>query len=162
MSAKIEYAADPRKVDHVWIMVDCGERMRIAVNTLSLRNKDAGFDARVRVGVIRSHFEKLPHQGVYPCAGLDYRELESTHNVFYEFYEQPLLEDLLLAKTERALFLEAWGEVYRHNHFGLHQVHCRWTSCAVPEDIRNRDGALRFYFSDRTTETLLFKFCGQD
>lgn len=161
-SAKIEYASDPRKVDHVWIEIDCGERMRIAVNTLSLRNREAGFEARVRVGLIRAQFKHLPEPGVFPCEGLDYRALETTNNVFYEFYDQRSLEDLLLAKSERASFMEAWGEVYRHNHFGIHQVHCRWASCAVTEDIRGRDGALRFYFSDRSTEMLLFKFCGQE
>lgn len=160
-SAHIEYAVRPEKIDHVWITLNCGERMRVAVNTRSLRNGDAGFDPRVRLGIIRSDYKHLPDQGLFACEGLDYRQIESMHNVFYEHYEQHALEELLIAKTERATFLEVWGEVYRHNHFGIHQVHCRRTSCAVAEDIEFRDGALRFYFPHQSSETLLFKFCGQ-
>lgn len=96
--AKIEYALQPGRVDHVWIDLDCGERMRVAVNTLSLRNRDAGHDPRIRLGIIRSVYEKLPEPGVYLSAGLDYRELESVNNVFYETYEQQPLEQLLIAK----------------------------------------------------------------
>ena len=161
VSATVEYALGRERVDHVWIGIDCGERIRVSVNTLSFRNREAGFDPRIRVGRIRSGYEALPEPGLYTCAGLDYRELESVHNVFYETYEQGLLEDLLLATTKAANFMEAWGEFYQQDHSGLHQVHCRRSSCAVPEELDHCDGALRFYFPDRTTTMLLLKFCGQ-
>ena len=57
---------------------------------------------------------------------------------------------------------QAWGDLYIREHPGIHQVHSRRASCAVPRDIVGRDGALRFYFGrDTVCETLLFKFCGQ-
>jgi hypothetical protein len=44
----------------------------------------------------------------------------------------------------------------------LHQIHSRRASSAVPEDLRGRDGAVRFYFDeDQRSELALLKFSGQ-
>ena len=80
----------------------------------------------------------------------------------YIEYERPALETLLTEKTGRALFIEAWGELYIRNHLGIHQVHSRRASCSVRQDYKGRDGALRFYYGgNATAEMLLFKYCGQ-
>lgn len=51
------------------------------------------------------------------------------------------------------------AEVEKHE---WRKIHSRRASCAVPGDLRGRDGALRFYFeSGQATELFLFKFCGQ-
>ena len=76
-------------------------------------------------------------------------------------FDRPALEVLLTEKTRRALFIEAWGELYVRIHLGLHQVHSRRASCSVLTDYVGRDGAIRFYYPDRTAELLLFKYCGQ-
>ena len=164
----IAFAAETDKVasniDHFWITVGMGhgESLRIALSTHSRQNAAAGFDPRVRVGVVTSAWRELPAPGVLTCRGLDYREIEAAGPVTYIEYERPALEALLAEKTGRAIFIEAWGEFYFRNHLGIHQVHSRRASCSVLQDYTGRDGAIRFYFgSDATAEMLLFKYCGQ-
>ena len=71
---------------------------------------------------------------------------------------------MLVEKAESAVRIEIWGELYARKKMGLHQIHSRRASCAVPEDKVGSDGALKFFFEadpDRFAELLLFKFCGQ-
>lgn len=164
----IAFAAETDKVasniDHFWITIGMGlgESLRIALSTHSRQNAAAGFDPRVRVGVVDSAWRELPAPGVLACRGLDYSEIEAAGPVTYIHYERPALETLLAEKTGRAIFIEAWGESYFRNHPGIHQVHSRRASCSVLRDYIGRDGAIRFYFgSDATAEMLLFKYCGQ-
>ena len=164
LSAEIEHDAHPERIDHVWISMDIGqpERVLVSVNTLSNRNRDAGFDPRIRMGIVRGIWEHLPPRGAEPCAPRDYADIESATNVFYEFHDRAAMETLLLGRCARARRLEVWGAPYRSRHHGIHQIHSRRASCAVPEDIVGKDGALKFYFDgDHATELLLFKFCGQ-
>ena len=45
---------------------------------------------------------------------------------------------------------------------GIHQLHSRRGSHAVPKDHLGRDGAVQFYFAEsQRSELLLFKFAGQ-
>ena len=99
---------------------------------------------------------------MFESRGLDYAEIESKNVVHYAEYERPALEELLLRKIGRSVFVEAWGEFYARDHLGIHQVHSRRASCGVSLDYQGRDGAIRFYFGDDSTaEMLLFKYCGQ-
>ena len=66
-----------------------------------------------------------------------------------------------MAGARAALRIEAWGELYRAQHLGLHQIHSRRASCAVKTDLIGRDGAIRFYLRDGKAEMFLFKYCGQ-
>jgi hypothetical protein len=164
----IAFAAEidriPSNIDHFWITIGIGgnEPLRIALSTHSRQNAAAGFDPRVRVGIIASSWQKLPPPEMVGCRGLDYHEIETAEPVAYIDYEREALEALLAEKTGRAIFIEAWGELYVRNHLGIHQVHSRRASCSVPQDYIGRDGAIRFYFgSDATAEMLLFKYCGQ-
>jgi hypothetical protein len=164
----IAFAAEvdrvPANIDHFWITlsVGTGEPIRIALSTHSRQNAAAGFDPRVRVGIVPSTWSELPPAGMAGCRGLDYHEIEMAEPVVYLEYERPALERLLTQKTERALLIEAWGELYIRNHLGLHQIHSRRASCSVLQDYQGRDGAIRFYYGDNaTTEMLLFKYCGQ-
>ncbi len=164
----IAFAAEtdrvPGNIDHFWITIGIGggEPIRIALSTHSRQNAAAGFDPRVRVGVVASAWRELPAAGMAGCRGLDYHEIEAAGPVAYIEYERPALETLLAVKTGRALFIEAWGELYVRNHLGIHQVHSRRASCSVLQDYKGRDGALRFYYEDNATaEMLLFKYCGQ-
>lgn len=159
-----EAATDPERVDHVWITLEVPPfgRMRLAVNTLSRLNRDAGFDGRIRVGVMRSTYAEKPATGLEEFPGLDYGKLESSGNVFYEQFEREALSELLVTKAGAAVRVEVWGELYARDHIGLHQIHSRRKSCAVSLELRNRDGALKFYYAaDSAAEMLLFKFCGQ-
>jgi len=161
---EIEPHHNPLKVDHVWLTLDAGlgQPLKLAINTISIRNRDAGFDSRIRVGIHTEPFGSLPQIGLFPHPGLDYSFFESTHNVFYEHYEHHALENLLVEKIGTAILVEVWGELYSQRTIGIHQIHCRRASCAVPEDLQGRDGALKFYFAkNNLCETLLFKFCGQ-
>ena len=136
--------------------------LRIALSTHSRQNAAAGFDPRLRVAVIASLGPDLPVAGILPSNGLDYALLEAETPVTYLEYARPELEALLTDKTRRAIFIEAWGELYVRNHLGIHQVHSRRASCSVPTDFVGRDGAIRFYFTeDAHCELLLFKYCGQ-
>ncbi len=165
LSARVEDHPNPDYVDHVWITMTAGSvgRVLVAVNTLSRLNRDAGHDPRVRVGVIRGTWNTLPHPVLENVPGLNYGTLEKESSVFFEHFERPALDTLLLDTTHRAVVLEVWGAPY-HNRkrLGVHQVHSRRASCAMREDVQNLDGALRFYFADdHTTAMFLFKFCGQ-
>ena len=165
LRAQVERHDNPARIDHVWITMNAGGagRVFVAINTLSIRNRDAGFDERVRVGVLRDTWEQLPERGAEACPGFDYAEIESGANVYFEHYDRRSLERFLTDTTRRAALLEVWGTPYvRKSRPGIHQVHSRRPSCAVLEDLAKRDGALRFYLEpDRTSALLLFKFCGQ-
>jgi hypothetical protein len=163
----VAFAAEIDKVaaniDHFWITIRMGDLgpLRIALSTHSRQNAAAGFDPRLRVGIIASTWEGLPAAGMVESPGLDYARIEAQTPVKFVEYERPALESLLTEKTRRALFIEAWGELYVRTHLGLHQVHSRRASCSVLSDYVGRDGAIRFYFPDGTAEMLLFKYCGQ-
>ena len=155
---------DVRKNDHVWITIEAGEfgRMQIALSTMSRQSRAAGFDPRMRLGVHRSTWAELPTAGIRPSDALDYRTIESTHPITFDALEREALEHLLTEKTQRAVFVEAWGELYLRAHIGVHQVHSRRASSAVVRDLIGQDGAIRFYFQrPNETEMLLFKFAGQ-
>jgi len=135
--------------------------LRIALSTHSRQNAAAGFDARMRLGVVATSWSELPAAGVGKFGGLDYRTIEAASPVAYLEYERPALEFLLIDHVQRAVFIEAWGELYVRTHVGIHQVHSMRASCGVARDLIGRDGAIRFYFPDGTAEMLLFKYCGQ-
>jgi hypothetical protein len=151
-------------MDHVWLTLDIGNglEMRASLNTVSRRNREAGFEERIRTGVLISHYDQLPDVGVFEAGGLDYAEHEQRANIFYEYYSQAQMETMFAEKTKRALLVEIWGDIYARHHIGIHQIHSRRASCAVSDDIIGRDGALRFYYAEENAcELLLFKFCGQ-
>jgi hypothetical protein len=154
----------PANIDHFWITIGIGigEPIRIALSTHSRQNAAAGFDPRLRLGIVHSSWEQLPVAGLVKSTCLDYHALEAASPVSYIEYERPALEQLLTEKITRAIFVEAWGELYVRTHLGIHQVHSMRASCSVPRDYIGRDGAVRFYFAEENRrELLLFKYCGQ-
>lgn len=163
----IAFAAEidrvPANIDHFWITLDTGtgESIRLALSTHSRQNAAAGFDPRMRVGIVPSTWKELPVAGLVKSSGLDYHTLEAASPVTYIEYERPALELLLIEKTSKAILIEVWGELYVRTHLGIHQVHSMRASCSVLRDLVGRDGAIRFYFRDETAEMLLFKYCGQ-
>lgn len=164
-SAVVEEEEDERKIDHVWITVRAGEfgRVDISLSTTSRQSRALGFDPRVRIGVIPTRWTRLPAAGVRPMSGpFDYTALEAQHPVEYRHTERPAVERLLLEKASRAIWVEAWGEFYIRAHIGVHQIHSRRASRAVPREVVGQDGAIRFYFrEEQGSELLLFKFDGQ-
>ena len=160
---EVEQSDDPLRVDHVWITLEAPPlgRIRASINTLSRFNRDAGFDARVRVGIVAGTWEEKPESGLLEEPGQDYAMIEAALPVTYEFYEHTPLAELLVTKAKSAVRAEVWGELYAQDHLGVHQIHSRRASCAVERDIKGRDGALKLYYADNTTELFLFKFCGQ-
>lgn len=164
VSAEVEQHANPDEVDHIWITIDIGiaEQIWVSVNTLSKFNRLAGFDSRVRVGIVRGIWDYLPPRGAAACPNFDYEKIETTANVFFEYYERSAMEKLLLDRCAQARLIEVWGVPYRGSRHGIHQIHSRRASCAVADDVIGQDGALKFYFDqDRATELILLKFCGQ-
>jgi hypothetical protein len=159
-----EWHLDPGRIDHFWITIRAGNfgLLRISISTWSLKHAVDGFDPRMRVAVVPSRWRELPPAGIRPAPGFDYAEIEKAQAVVYREMERSELEDLLAAKSERAIFVEAWGALYLRDRLGIHQVHSRRASCSVRTDRIGSDGALRFYFrEDSGAETLLFKYCGQ-
>jgi hypothetical protein len=70
--------------------------------------------------------------------------------------------DLFALRCGNCRLIEAWGVPYHRAQPGLHQIHSRRASNAVAEDLRGRDGAVRFYFDeDQRVELALLKFAGQ-
>ena len=160
---EVEKADDPLRVDHVWITLEVPPfgRVRASINTLSRFNRDAGFDGRVRVGIVAGTWDEKPQNGLVEEAGQDYAMIEAALPVTYEFYDHDPLAELLMTKAKLAVRAEVWGELYAQEHLGVHQIHSRRASCAVTRDLKGRDGALKLYYADNTTELFLFKFCGQ-
>jgi hypothetical protein len=160
----VEENEDPSKIDHVYLNVEVPPfgRLRVAVNTLSRLSRDAGFDPRVRVGIIKSTYTEKPQPSLEECNGLDYAKQDEKHGVKYEIYEQAALTEMLVAKMKAAIRVEIWGELYARDHLGIHQIHSRKGSKAMPHDVPNRDGALKLYYpQDNAAEAFLFKFDGQ-
>ena len=160
----VEEEEDERKIDHVWITVRAGEfgRLQISLSTCSRQSRAAGFDARIRVGILTSRWEELPPAGVREIAPLDYRVLESAEHIHYTPYERSTVEQMVVTRARRAMCVEAWGDFYVRAHIGVHQIHSRRASHAVPRDLVGRDGAIQFYYREANhREMLLFKFDGQ-
>ena len=153
----------PANIDHFWITLDLetGEPIRISLSTHSRQNAAAGFDPRIRLGIVATTWTDLPPAGLLKSAGLDYHAIERSNPVTYVESARPDLEVFLEDRAQRAALVEAWGELYVRTHIGIHQVHSMRASCSVPRDLIGRDGAIRFYFPDGTAELLLFKYCGQ-
>lgn len=153
----------PANIDHFWITIALGAAgpLRIALSTHSRQNAAAGFDPRMRIGIVPSTWTELPPAGLSKSPCLDYRTIEAACPVTYLEYERPALEILLSDKAKRAVFIEAWGELYVRTHLGIHQVHSMRASSSVARDLMGRDGAIRFYFNNNQAELLLFKYCGQ-
>ena len=160
---ELEKSDDPLLVDHMWLTLEVPPfgRLRAAINTVSRLNRDAGFDPRVSVGIVAGTWDEKPETGLVEEKGQDYGMIEAALKVVYEPLEHEALAELLMTKAKIAVRAEVWGELYARDHLGIHQIHCRRASCAVPTDLRNRDGGLKFYYADQTAELLLFKFCGQ-
>lgn len=153
----------PANIDHFWIALGFGkgEPIRISLSTHSRQNAAAGFDPRIRLGMVASTWTKLPPAGAVRSPGLDYSAIERANPVTYVEYARPALEKLLADKAKHAAFIEAWGELYVRTHVGIHQVHSMRASCSVTRDFVGRDGAIRFFFPEGNAELLLFKYCGQ-
>ena len=58
----VEETQDPLAADHIYLNVEVPPfgRLRVCLNTVSRLNRDAGFDGRVRVGIIKSTFTEKP------------------------------------------------------------------------------------------------------
>ena len=163
-AVEVEQGEDPLKNDHVWITVEAPPfgRLRCAVNTLSRYNRDAGFDARVRVAVMTTIWTERPPTGLEEVNGLDYAAIEAQFGLTYEPHEHEALRDLLVAKAKAAIRAEVWGELFAGETLGVHQIHSRRASCAVKQDVKSRDGALKLYYpQENAAEMFFFKFCGQ-
>ncbi len=160
---EMEASAVPDRADHVLLTLDvppCGA-VTLSVNTLSRANRNANFDAHVRVAIVKTSYAGMPEPFIEEAMGLDYATVEAQFHPRWESCERDPLAELLMARARAALRIEAWGEIYRAQHLGLHQIHSRRASCAVKTDITGHDGALRFYLRDGHAEMFLFKFCGQ-
>jgi len=163
MKVEMETSAVPDRADHVLLTLDvppCGS-VTLAVNTLSRLNRNANFDPRVSVAIVKTSYAGMPEPFIEEAMGLDYATVEAQFRPRWESCERDSLAELLMAKARAALRIEAWGEIYRAQHLGLHQIHSRRASCAVKTDAVGHDGALRFYLPDGHAEMFLFKFCGQ-
>ncbi len=164
LNAEIEPAPNPEDSDHVWLHMALGDGLRFVVtlNTLSKRNRDAGYDPRVRIARVRQSRGQEPESGIFPGPLLDYRQVEAGNNVFYETPAHDALRETLVQAAERCSSVEAWGFLFgKGPRRGLHQVHCRHASCAVAEHLEGCDGAVRFHFPGEHPVLCLFKFCGQ-
>ena len=164
LKGRVESSGHDRHPGHRWISLGPGFGISVvvSVNTWSHRNAEAGFDPRVRLGILRGSCEEFPERGFNECRRFSYGDLPWQEEVDYRHLERVVLEQLLLDRVASAAMIEVWGAPYHRDHPGIHQIHSRSASCAVAESREGLDGALRFYFrEERRTETLLFKFCGQ-
>jgi hypothetical protein len=159
----IETNARPEKIDHLWLDLRAGSDgvLRVSLSTCSRQSRAAGFDPRVWLGIVESTWSELPVAGVAPARPLNYSAFESMRPIDYLPYERRALEQLLTERSGRAIFAEAWGSLYLRGRPGVHQIHSRRASFAVPTDRSGEDGALQFFYEEGVCEMLLFKFAGQ-
>lgn len=163
-ASQIETDPDPDRIDHVWITVDAAAfgRVRISLNTCSLKSRRAGLDPRMWTAAVVAPWDALPSPGVRTSSGFDYKTFETASSPAFIVRDRAAMETMFLDRAKRSTFIEAWGELYDRGHVGLHQVHSRHASPVVRTHRVGRDGAIRFYFDDATSETLLLKFWGQN
>ncbi len=104
-SVAVEREEEERKVDHVWIEVRAGEfgRLQIALSTCSRQSRAAGFDPRVRLGIIESRWTELPRAGLRNAIPLNYAHIEAAHAVRYDAVARADLEMLLVGKGRRVV-----------------------------------------------------------
>ncbi len=159
----IETNPDPDKIDHVWITVRAGEagRAQISLSTYSRPSRAAGFDPRIRLGLVAESWDALPPAGIRAAPPFSYAEFEASHPTDFRPFERETIEQLIIAKARRAIFVEAVGDLYLRAQVGIHQLHSRAASSAIPREVQGRDGWIRFFFPDGQSELLLFKFHGQ-
>jgi hypothetical protein len=161
---EIEDSQRTENVDHVYVTVDAGLQapVTLSLNTLSFRNRIAGHDPRIRLGILRWRWTHLPARGLYPLEFFDYESIELIENVEYRVLERAAMEEYFALHCANCRRIEAWGVPYHRAEPGLHQIHSRRASASVPADLRGRDGAVRFYFDeDQRVELALLKFAGQ-
>jgi hypothetical protein len=161
---EVENSQREENVDHVYVTVDAGLQAPVilSLNTLSFRNRVAGHDPRIRLGVLRWRWTHLPARGLYPLEFFDYETVELIENVEYRVLERTAMEEYFALHCANCRRIEAWGVPYHRAEPGLHQIHSRRASAGVAADLRGRDGAVRFYFDeDQRTELALLKFAGQ-
>ena len=160
----IENSPRAENIDHVYVTVDAGLQspVTLSLNTLSFRNRVAGHDPRIRLGVLRWRWTHLPARGLYPLEFFDYDTVELIENVEYRILERTAMEEYFALHCANCRRIEAWGVPYHRAQPGLHQIHSRRSSASVPTDLRGHDGAVRFYFDeDQRVELALLKFTGQ-
>lgn len=162
-AVETEKEEEDGKIDHIWITIEAPPygRLRCVLNTLSLINREGGFDHRVRLGIVKSEWKEKPPTGLEEHPGQDYGVLEAVVAVDYTPHERDALSEILLEKGKMAVRVEVWGILFAGESLGVHQIHSRRASCGVTLDLKNRDGAIKLYYPDNTAELLLFKFCGQ-
>jgi hypothetical protein len=160
----IENSQREENVDHVYASIDAGLQapVTLSLNTLSFRNRVAGHDPRIRLGILRWRWTHLPPRGLYPLEFFDYDTVELIENVEYRVLERTAMEEYFALRCANCRRIEAWGVPYHRTQPGLHQIHSRRASASVDSDLRGRDGAVRFYFDeDQRVELALLKFAGQ-
>jgi hypothetical protein len=155
---------DPEKIDHIWLTLEAPPygRLRASLNTVSNSAAASGLDSRIRVGIVKGSWTEKPAPGLTEDPGQDYAKIEATFKVSYEPIERDALAQRLIESARRAVRAEVWVELHAGEYLGIRQIHGRRGSHAVTDDLRNRDGALKFYYpEDNAAELFLFKFAGQ-
>lgn len=163
----VPYAIDrdsAEDADRLWLTLEAPPfgRLRASINTTSRFSRDAGAEPNIRVGIVKSTWSERPTPGLTEDPGQNYAKLEAAFHVTYESMPREALTELLIERAKRAVRAEVWGDLYAQEHLGIRQLHCRRSSTAVPTDLRNHDGALKFYYpEENAAELFLFKFAGQ-
>lgn len=161
---EVEQHHDEKRIDHVWLHLKTSVAgvFRVSLNTWSLMSFQSGYDPRIRVAIVPSHWNELPALGIFPANGLDYADIPMTDSGGFREYDRFVLEQLIGSRFGNAVVVEVWGEVYLRGTHGIHQVHSRRASAVIATDHIGRDGAVRLYYEEKmAAELLLFKFFGQ-
>lgn len=161
---EIENSQRRENVDHVYVTVEAGLQvpLTLSLNTLSSRGRVTGHDPHIRLGTFVKTWARLPSRGAYPMEFFDYDTAEIVGHTDYRVLGREALEEYFALRCGNCRRIEAWGQPYTRVKPGLHQIHSRRASSAVPKDLRGHDGAVRFYFDEgQRCELALLKFCGQ-
>ena len=164
VKCEIENSHRDENVDHIYLTVDAGLQTPIvlSLNTLSFRSRISGYDPRIRIGTLEGYWTRLPSRGLYPLEFFDYDTADLIGHVAYRIRDRADMEEFFTLRCGNCRRIEAGGSPFARTSPGLHQIHSRRASAAVPLDMRGHDGAVRFYYDEgQRTELVLMKFCGQ-
>src|SRR6187397_1155377 len=105
---------DAALVDPLWLTIEVPPygRLRTVLNTTSRANRDAGFDGRVRLGIVAGTWTEKPAPALNEDRGQDYVKISAAFPVTFQEYERDELAALLTERAKKAVRAEIWGDLY--------------------------------------------------
>jgi hypothetical protein len=141
---EIECDVDETRIEHVWLDIEAGDEglFRIALNTCHAVALPRDLIRVFGLRLLLLHGTSCRHQVFSALMVSIIQQSRQKMAAGSSHIRRSALERLLIERFERAIFIQAWGELYERGHRGLHQVHSRRASAVVHTDYIGRGGAI--------------------